>query len=295
VRRQEGRHKVDAAVTTPPPSTHALVDWLGDSIVDWSGYPTQVAALVPGLDVRVVAHQGYDPFSYYFLLGRLLDSRPRVVVLMVNLAQLQGGRSVSAPFGLHFLPAAELPHALGLPLHARGLTVARMLLERVRRWPPLDTGSSAAAALVAEAQQRLGTTDQSTADLLVHAARSGPPPAALVPHWDAPFGPRTAAVRMLAAAVAMVHRRGAVPLVIVSPIPRETLSGDAVHDEDAIARRVAALRAVVETRGGRFVDLHRALADADFRDRAAHLSAGGTQRMAALVAPHVSHAVAQSR
>ena len=93
--------------------------------------------------------------------------------------------------------------------------------------------------------------------------------------------------QMLAATVEMASRRGSRVLVIASPIPWQHLEGEGLFEAGRYARRMDALRRAVEASGGRFLDLHRALRKADFRDHLGHYSEQGTQILAAKLQPVV--------
>ncbi|MGH7895762.1 MAG: hypothetical protein ACREQL_13905, partial [Candidatus Binatia bacterium] len=66
------------------------------------------------------------------------------------------------------------------------------------------------------------------------------------------------------------------------------------YDAEEYARRVAVLRAVVEPRGGRVLDLHDALPDQLLRDAGGHFTTAGSARMAELVWPTVADLVGVS-
>src|SRR5262245_2282145 len=133
------RTGVGARLTTPEDRTPLIV-YLGDSTIAMgNSYPAVLSGLLSvhaGLSTRVVSGPGFDPFHEYCLLGAVLDLEPAAVVMVAHL-RLFDTRTRAATWSLadlcSFLPPAELPRALRLPLTVRGLSSARLLMLQLLR------------------------------------------------------------------------------------------------------------------------------------------------------------------
>jgi hypothetical protein len=287
----------------PRTGDRPLVAWLGDSTMLSIGraeYPAVVGRLLArdGVDpeTRVVAGHLLDFYSFYFLAGPVLDLRPDLLVLMAHLRLFHRrpltieGIRISFNDLASFLPTDELPTALGLPLHERGLSVPTLLLARLLRFETGERALYLGEGLRHLAQQALDRA---------HVADTPPAAPDLRVRWelaalgdyDATISRREPVVRMMEATVRMAVRRGVPTVVIGSPIPSAALAAHALWNADADAERFRTLAQAVTDAGGRFVDLHLALAPDEFSDMAGHYTPAGIDHMARLLVPIVRAAV----
>src|SRR5262249_34454197 len=122
-----------------PPAV-PLVVWMGDSTITNIPRPSYPQYLAPRFSSRhiasqVVAAPAFDFFTYYFLMGPVLDMHPDVIVMVAHLAAFP--TKVGTRFTYNdlcsFIPAEALPGTMVLPLAPRRLSPARVLLARVLR------------------------------------------------------------------------------------------------------------------------------------------------------------------
>jgi len=277
---------------TPP------VVWVGDSTIMAVGeYPSYVPmvqaqlrapARVPSFSLEGA---GMDFYAYWSLAGRIAALRPTLVVLIANLRNFaaEGGvpgfNDLTAEIGL-----ADLPRTLALPYYMRGMTAPRLLLARALR---TELGED--LFLTFEGARR-NVQDARAWDVLGPAARPEVPGELFTrfmamtdriqAEFDRPFGRDSPVVRYVGATVSRLAREGITVLVVVTPFPWE-LAVPKHYDEGRFRARIGMLRSVVEERGGRLVDLHRALPKQFFRDTDCHFTAAGAAEMAKLVTPEV--------
>jgi hypothetical protein len=269
-----------------------LAVWLGDSTIDpisQFAYPEMIRRRTRRhMSHEIVATFGFDFFDYYALLSLTLRADPELVVLIAN-PRLFETHAMDARFRLlsALIPVAELPRTLLLPLSARGLTVPRLLLNRALRDPGVRSRYWACEGLrvlfqEAEFWRGLGPRWMGW-ERAFEAERA-------LFDYAAPVGRRSAVVRMMSATTELARRRGAEVLVIVCPIPYELMIRRGLYDERDYRRRMEVLRAAVVDVGGRFLDLHRELREAEFRDPFGHYTVGGSTHLARVVQPHVLRA-----
>jgi hypothetical protein len=272
----------------------ADVVWLGDStimsLVGHLEYPELFATQVLArrrLRSADVAVPGLDFFGYYALVGPIVESKPRVVVLIANLRLLDPhGMSPRADL-VSFVPVAELPRLLTLPFASRGVTVPGILLARLLRMGPVADALflfEGARRRIADAEwwNILGPMSPTSQAWSYYAVRQRDMLRRVMEYRRA-VGPRHPMMRFARATVDTAVRHGVRPVVIVTPVPFTALRRLAVLDRDRIARTVETLRSVVTAAGGTFVDLHAALRDADFADAEGHFTEDGAQHMADMV------------
>jgi hypothetical protein len=92
----------------------------------------------------------------------------------------------------------------------------------------------------------------------------------------------------------MATAHGVRAVVVVTPIPWQWLATSGAYEPARFARRIDALRDVVEANGGRLVDLHRALVQDEFRDLSGHFNQAGSTRLATLVQPTLVEELAKA-
>jgi hypothetical protein len=305
------RHRIMLeGATWPRIEDGPLLVWMGDStILDDKGpsYPQLIDERLrtDHIASRVVANVGLDFYHYYFLMGRVLALRPDVVVLVAHLRVFNLRRFELAGNTQQFddlasmIPASELWRALGLPLHARGISAPGLLLMRLFGYE----GGERALYLVEGLRFMFQEADFWPALEVDEAPRTRwlrgmQSLAVTLQSYDVPLGRRQPVVRMMGATVRMSTAAGVRTLVVGSPIPYGAMGLRGWYDPADYVRRFAVLRAVVEENGGSFVDLHEALAREEFIDGAGHYNAAGAHHVADLVEPVVRaelHAAALHR
>lgn len=278
--RGRARHHYRVALGSQLQRRHAerpLIVWMGDSTLWKQGdvvpYPRLVdRALGPRAETLILRLPGLDAFHYYYLMGRVLEAGPDLVVVTANLRMFDPRGAATLNDLASFVPIGELGRALSLPLEARGLSAVPLLGAQLLRLEP--------------ALQAYYAIDGMRALRAGEAVDLAPPGPELAQYGraldeDAPV------VRMLGACVAMASRRGARVIVVVAPIPVARLEAAWLYDPAVFRTKAALLRRVVETEGGTLVDLHDALAARDFSDDSGHLDRAGNDRVAALLLPRV--------
>jgi hypothetical protein len=278
------------------PPARRLVAWVGDSTILGRRRPSFPQLLRPslrklGADGIVLAGPGFDPFVHYFLMGRILEQDPEVVVLVARLSAFHSkgeDRRFSYNDLSSFIPARGLPRSFLLPLSDRQLSPARLVL---------------AQALDFDAPERLFYFAEGVR-LLYHDAAfwsplgpAAPPPvfagrtADALRVFDVSISRRQPTVRMLEATVRMVTDAGRTAIVVGVPVPDEALRKTDWYDPAVSQARFDVLRAAVEDAGGQFVDLHEALPAAQLADYAGHFTTEGAQQLADAIWPRVSAAL----
>ena len=270
------------------PIPRPLVLWLGDSTIDpfvQDAYPEIIGRRNRGrYSQKAVAIFGLDLFHYYPLLGAALPLEPQLVVLIANPRLFDADRDPQR-FQLmsSLIPLAELPRAALLPLAARGLTVPRLLLNRTLESPNVRDGYATVEGI------RVLFREASFWEPLGKPTRWGRAlaEARTLEQYARPISPRAPVVRMLEASVDLARRHGARVLVIVSPIPYERMAAADLYEPEAYDRKIAILRHATRRAGGQLLDLHRTLAEDEFRDFFGHYTEAGAQHLARIVEPHV--------
>ncbi len=107
-----------------------------------------------------------------------------------------------------------------------------------------------------------------------------------------PLSEKNAGVRYLEQTVAALHAAGVPVLAFLTPTNHQLLHE--YIDVPAYRANAAFLRAVVERRGARVLDLDRAILAREFLDEA-HLTPEGQRRLAALLRPYVAGAGPNAR
>jgi hypothetical protein len=301
--RESLKHQLERTVAERPE-----VLWMGDSTIlglRADSYPQIVKGGLPEISSGVIGFFGCDYFTYYPLVADLLTRhRPAVLVLVAHLRLFRHPSSDPTAQATtrndlaSLIPLRELGHAALLPFETRGLTIPRLVLARVLRWEPVETGFyvvDGARAQYGEATiPWLGprTSTHPMLGLRSLGAALGASNVAITP--DHPT------VRMMGATVRLARDAGVRVIVVGSPIPFQAMGGTAVgYDPVVYAERFATLRSAVVDAGGVFVDLHDALTAEMFSDPVGHFTADGAKVLAARLRPVVvtelAHAHAASR
>jgi hypothetical protein len=187
------------------------------------------------------------------------------------------------------VPASELPHALTLPIAARGATIPRMLLSRLLRYEWAEQAlytADGAQALVSEAdvpwlaQAYAGATANNFLMMRLGLSAS-----------DVPVTARHPTVQMMAATVRLARAAGVHVIVVGTPIPYESMRKTTGYDPAVYESRFATIGAAVEQAGGVFVDLHEALSMEYFEDTVGHFNATGAQILAERLRPILTREV----
>jgi hypothetical protein len=282
----------------PTPAERPLVVWLGDSTIMGAKRPSYPHVLKPllrqgGVDTLVIAGAGFDAYVHYFLIGRVLELDPALVVIVAHLASFhpKGGGAFTYNDTSSYLRPSQLPRTFLLPLAERHLSPARLLLAQTLNFET--------------AEETLYTMEgvRVLYDEAPFWTSLGPPkpPAVfnaaypeVLRSYDIRLSRRQPTVRVLEAAVRAVTTAGHVALVIATPVPYQAMQQRRWYDAAAMQRRVDVLRAATEDAGGRFADLHRALPQAEFADYGGHFGAAGAQHIADLVLPFVREGLARA-
>ena len=261
-----------------------VVVWMGDSTmigIKLATYPPLVGRMLPDVPWGKVAFFGSDFFTFYPIVGELLEHhRPALLVLVAHLRFFRQPSADTARVVatrndlLSFVPTSELTTAMRLPLDTRGMTIPRLLLARLLRYELVEHAmylADGARALVAEAELSwLGPTRPAhamTGKRAIDLALGGS---------DVPITVDQPTVRMMAETVRLARRHDVRVLVIGYPVPPATTG----YDHTVYANRFAILRDIVAGAGGVFVDLHEALPNEMFQDAIGHLTREGHQRIA---------------
>lgn len=274
------------------------VVWMGDSTVlglRAISYPQVLRGGLPGVSYAVMGYLGSDFYTFYPVVGDLLEHhRPAVLVIVAHLRLFSDPRDDYARTRttrndlLSMVPADELPQTALLPLAARGMTIPRLLLARVLRYPWAEDAlymADGAQALVSEAELPwLGPTAAALPNNLA-MMRLG------LEASDVPVTRRHPVVRMMAATVRLARRAGVRVIVVGTPIPFEGMQRMLGYDPALYLARFRTLGAAVEEAGGVFVDLHDALAAQYFQDVVGHFDATGARILANRLRPILTREV----
>ena len=293
------RQFFDKILGDPTPAPRPLVVWMGDSTIMGNVRPSYPQLLRPSLllqntDSLVIAGAGFDAYVHYFLIGRVLELEPAVVVIVAHLSAFHPKGAIRAftynDAASYLLPSA-LPRTFLLPLAQRNLSPARLLL---------------AQTLNFETPQQILFTAEGVRTLYEEAPfweALGPPKAPSVFNpafreavrgYDIALTRRQATVQMLEATVRAVTEAGHVAVVIATPIPHETLLKRPWYDAATTQRRIDVIRDATRDAGGLFADLHTLLPQQEFADYGGHFGPVGAQRVADVVLPIVRRALRQA-
>ncbi len=278
------------------------VVWLGDSTIVALPIPSYPQEMAPALELRgirsrVVAGLGLDFYPFYLLTPAVLERlRPDVLVLVAHLRYFSAPAPAASndplpnrDFGdlASYLPVADIPATIPLPMAERGLTVPRLLVARAFDVPVMERvaywwAGGRTLASDAPAWDRLGPlrSRRSAAGAELRRFR-------ILYASNVDVTPGQPTVRMMAATVRLATRRGTSVIVVGTPLAWEQMAATIGYDPGVYAERFGVLRAVVEEAGGTFLDLHEALRSGELRDPIGHFNARGAAHMVRLVQPVV--------
>jgi hypothetical protein len=265
-------------------------------------------------EVHSLAALGLGPFDYYFLADRIAEARPDQVVIAFSLQSLGASfRSLAREDLSGWVAPARLPEVALAQTHWIGLHTDELLMNAAI---VNVLGAELWRRLLVE-QARVGVARKQLVHWLGEAVgRDGPRLFELA--WGVNEAKRTrtgdpsrerynavaershygpaldgleeehAVLQALAGTEDVLRRAGIRTLVYVNPVNVEHLDSLGLLADDGLSRSLAAIEAVVRSRGGDFLDLHALLPDAAFRDAAGHLgppaAPDGPEKVAAAVA-----------
>jgi hypothetical protein len=246
--------------------------------------------------VHRVAHPGFRPLHYYYLLDDILGGRPGLVVIQINLRWY-------SPFFIEGEGARFRNLSRKLDLR-RALRIADGLSEENLTLldPWLYRLEDAVGLLYVPAGVRLltGTTLEGLGDALVRTAglRGSNPWVRTLrqSRWQPMTRERVrreyggdwigqSSTRILREIVSTLHEERVAVLLYVSPVNVERLrSALDAPDDLALPERIEALRTAVGARPAEWLDLHALLSREAFADNLNHMRADGCARVAGALA-----------
>jgi hypothetical protein len=266
----------------------------------------------PVVQVVSIAFPGSNVFDYYSLADVVMQNEPGLVIVPLNLSTLAGGAFLR-PQLAGWISVGRLPVALTLPLHWIGLTVDRVLFYSAI----VSSGCAPYWVRLVREQVRLGSVRDRVASRLGAASGDGSGTQTPSSQWRAlrqwnkgavdrvgdghaaRYEPAMAGatashplLRMLGETVEVFERRGIPVVVYTSPINLEWLERVGPFDADGLATTLESARDVVERAGGRYVDFHALLPEAEFLDRAGHFTLEGERSGAASLGKALARVVA---
>jgi hypothetical protein len=299
----------DSMVFTEGPGT-SMPEWVGRELEKHEG--SEHAAL------HVLSFPAWSTIGEYCMVDEFARARPTVLVLELNLRLLG-----PAPLGAFaytelagFIADSRIREAAFLPLSQAGITLSRLLFNRVliksRLGPewnlllerqarlfngraPLERWLDAKTHRTAYEQRRIDWGIALSGRYLVRrrwGARDSLPQvrAALGDVLDG-IGNSHPRLVVLAAMLAQFHRRHIPVLVWISPINMEHLRSLGLSVE-GVERSMVTIRALVEESGAHLLDLHDLLPDASFSDSGDHYTFEGPSSGRELVGTEIGRAIA---
>lgn len=273
-----------------------LAVFLGDStFLPGHAYPRLLAQkLRDRAELQSFWWEGFEPFHHYLLAGRALELEPDVVVIVAQTRVFWRHEPLWYADLLTLIPPRELPRAVLLPFHERGISIPRLVLASLLG-TLRETGD---AWLYAFAGARQRAQQIPVLRWLVPWRAPSADPRMLIKlrqerfqRYGLPIFEGHPAVEALAATVEQAVRRGARTLVLVSPIPVERLKQADLYDADTFAKRVDVIRQAVESEGGELLDVHAILRGHDFSDEFGHMTESGTRKVVLVLDPWLRNAL----
>jgi hypothetical protein len=297
VGRRELKHRPEALANPARLAEGVpLAVFLGDStfLPGWA-YPRVLAkGFGERAELRAFWWEGYEPFHHYLLAGRAIELRPDAVVIVAQTRVFWRHEPLWYADLPTLVPPRELPRAVLLPFHERGISVPRLVLasllgslrETSDAWIQAFVGARQRAEHVPGLRwlvpSQLAVRDSRR---LVELRRQR------FHRYAMPIFEGHPAVRALAATVEQAVRAGARTIVLVSPIPVERLTEEGLYDPEVFAKRVAVIQRAVEGEGGETLDLHALLRGEDFTDEFGHMSRSGARKVALVLEPWLRKAL----
>jgi hypothetical protein len=290
--RAYGYRRAMAVRVQRPPGAGRLVMWLGDSTIMGlvrASYPQLLRRRLAARGVRstVIAAPVFDAFTYYYVMGPVVDAAPDLIVIVARLSAFGSRQWAGFTYNdlASMIPPRELPRTLLLPLSARETNAGRVLMAQLLRWPWAER----ALFFLTGARERW-----ERASFWDALGPPEPPPTfdpriltGALKMFEVRLTSRNPQLRVLDAAIRMATRRGRRVLVIGAPIPTQALARFRHRDPSIWPPRFAVLREAVESAGADFLDLHDALPSDAFADFGGHYNEKGAARLAELIGPVV--------
>lgn len=306
------------------PRGKPLVVFLGDSLlVDWAppdrSIPERLGRLLlapPHIRVRTVVDPGLTLFSFYFASAELIEMRPSIIVLPINLWTLSEGWLRGRPELSGLLPLGAWMQS-PVSLDTFGLSLDRVLLYRallvaggVELWGRLqgeqvrfDRGRRALEArLQSEVFRRVPGELPVQPDGPVRLAPRRISAAEGRARFDRVMDGLEADstyLRVMDQLLASFRASGIAVVVYVAPINVEHVTAIGAYDRDRISSAMARLEAVCQERGATFLDFHALLPDEAFVDAGDHLDHANWKQsslpVATLLEPYVRARTARGR
>jgi len=280
----------DSTVASYPP-VRRMPALLGAALNERPDLPSPV-------EVVDLAYAGMGHDSFYFLAGRIAETRPDLLVIQINLRHLSSAWSWSrARKGLSgWTEWSRMPPLLGMSMERIGLTIDRLLLYGAvvhlggfDAWYDLAREQSRVAGLRGALEDRISERtgrkperrlrrvsgyNYQTRNVFSFEGHSR----YVTERERENFGRALRGVRDDAFMLRMlggeldVFRAAGIPFVVyLVPANLDNLRKVGVMDEPGLAKSVDAFRRVVEERGGRFLDFHAEFPDPYFSDTVGHL------------------------
>jgi len=245
-------------------------------------------------EIEGLSYTGMDLHAFYFFSERIVEARPRLVVLEMNLFWFADywQRSFRAQLS-GFLPASRWPEAMRLPLEPAGVTADKLIAYRMvilcglaERWLGLQYTQlrvrSGFEALERAIQKTLGDPRG-----LSHRSRINAHTLALATTREhrstrynaersyasvlAGLDPEHPTLQVLDAFLERMQDAGIEILVYVPPHNLERARAVGLETGPGLDLSLARIESVVRRHGGAFADFHALLPDSGFRDHLDHL------------------------
>ncbi len=287
-----------AALANPQRETPELplAVFLGDStFLPGYAYPRLLAKkLRDRAELQSFWWEGFEPFHHYLLLGRALELGPEAVVIVAQTRVFWRHEPLWYSDLLTLVPPRELPRAVLLPFHERGISIPRLVLasllgtlrETSDAWLHAFVGARQRAQQIPGLRWLVPWRAPSADTRMLSKLRQE-----RFQRYSLPIFEGHPAVEALAATVEQAVRSGARTLVLVSPIPVERLKQAGLYDPETFARRVDVIQQAVLREGGELLDLHAILLEGDFTDEFGHMTESGAKRMVLVLDPWLRNAL----
>lgn len=242
------------------------------------------------IEVIPLAEPGMSALEYYAFADRIARTHPDQIVVPINLASFSAKwrREFDRVEAFGWIDPGRLEDLLTRPFHAWGLTLDRVLLYMgvvelglPARWRALGRAQVRALHGLSRLRRSLLAENPRTLDdglpffrLPFHTEIDQRPNRLHVEslYGDALDGLEVdhPVVQMLAGALEVFEHSGIRTLAYVIPMNVEHFERIGFDTRSGMGKTIDTLRSVVESRGGRLVDLHDLLPDRGFKDLGGH-------------------------